>query len=157
MEYLIYAVCAFGVLYGSGLVPWVLNWFLDKKRKIDVVMTMMNNITTEVSQEKSLKTGFSVNNNDLSASVLYERMMNTYVVWLPYDRSQVAAMSQFKVELLRNKGDPVNITQQPGIPYLVSATELGGHSIKVINTENGTKYEYTGDQVPLYCKEVLDD
>ena len=83
-----------------------------------------------------------MNESDMSASIIYEWMWSQYILLVPYSRKHIADMTQFKVELLRDNKDPLNITQQPGIPYLICAKDLGGSPIRIINEDTGVSYLY---------------
>lgn len=106
--------------------------------------------------QKKSPTVFSINETECSATLQYHRMSSEYNLLIPYDRSKVAVMTQFRVELLRDNQDPVEITQQPGIPYLVSAEQLGGSGIKICNLETGLYHIYDIKTIPLYGVEVCD-
>jgi len=89
--------------------------------------------------------------NHIKISYIYGR--DKYNVYLPYSHRNIAKMIQLKAELICDD-KIVEITQQPGIPYLMTAKDLGGNIIKLTNFENGLYHEYT--ECPLYGKEIMD-
>lgn len=146
---------AIGLSYHMGYLNPLIGWMNNKHQKGKLLLKIVDNLSNPSSTKKS--TSFTVNDSDISASIVYERMGTEYIVIVPYNRTYVAAMSQFKAELLRSNGTPVNITQQPGIPYLVTADELGGYAIKITNQETGLTHEYEFSKAPMYGIEVMDN
>jgi len=145
----------FGVSYYKGYFSTARDWFNIRQQRVKMVMTLMKNIQ-QVAESKKTVASFSVNDSDLSASIIYERMGSQYILMVPYSRKYIAAMTQFKVELLRYNKEPLDITQQPGIPYTVSAEDLGGLAIKITNEDTGTSFEYKDSTLPMYGEEVMD-
>jgi hypothetical protein len=136
-----------------------LNWINDKHQKFKFLLSIVNNINggmTTNNENKNSNISFSVNDTDTSATIIYQRMNQQYIMLVPYNRRYVIDMSQFKVELLRVDNEPVNITQQPGIPYLVSSSSLGGYAIRITNEETGVFKEYLGSAIPLYGDDVME-
>jgi hypothetical protein len=90
---------------------------------------------------------FSINDTGKSASIKYTRYGKSYILNIPYDRSRISSMSSYTVYLIKNN-QRINITQQSGIPYLVTADELGGNSIEVETIDGDffkiDKYEVLG-------------
>lgn len=109
-------------------------------------------LTTASTDEVS----FTIADTDACAILKYERSTAHYDLYLPYNRSHVLSMSQFIVELLHDHKPPTLLTQQPGIPYLITARALGGTHIRITNTDTGTVHTYDADTQPLYGEEVLD-
>ena len=101
------------------------------------------------------KFSFKVNDTDISASVTYEHFGEKYIIFVPYNRSKIASMTQLTATLLRDNDENVNITQQPGIPYMVNADMLGGHTIRLTNNDTGETHDYEKETMPFYGNEVL--
>lgn len=151
------AVVSFlGFSYYYGYFSAVSNWIKTSCQRVKILITLMDKIKTDISMKKDSMTSFTVNDTDTSATIMYQRLDETYLVLVPYNRKYVAPMSQFKVELLRNNNKSIEITQQPGIPYLVNAENLGGYAIRVTNQETGKFHDYLNDKAPVYCEEVMD-
>lgn len=142
-----------GISYYKGLFSKITSWVHTKNQKIKMIMSLID-VLNNTQNTKSNPASFFVNDTDVSATISYERMGTKYILFVPYSREHVAQMTQFNVELLRDGKDSLNITQQPGIPYLVSANDLGGYAIKVTNEDNNTVYTYEHEDPPMYCKEV---
>lgn len=77
------------------------------------------------------------------AEIPYFYNGQAYTVRVPYKRSQMARMDEYIVW-----ADEKNITQQPGIPYMLDAFALGCNEISSCNVE--TEEVTTYDGVPMY-------
>lgn len=144
-----------GISYYKGFFSKTKNWINVRQQRVKMLLTLAKNIQQSADSKKTIAS-FAVNESDLSASIIYERMGSQYILMVPYSRKYVAAMTQFKVELLRHDKEPLNITQQPGIPYIVTAHDLGGYSIRVTNEDTGISHEYKDTTPPMYGEEVMD-
>lgn len=74
---------------------------------------------------------------------------------IPFDRSKVAKMLSLMVETQQEDGTTKNITQSPGIPYLLSPMSLGVSRIVVTNMDSGDVVFYVNDEIPNYCDEAF--
>jgi hypothetical protein len=147
------ALIVFGI-YHMGYYNYLSDWVRIKKQRFDLFLNILNTLQNP-SSVKSHQSSFTVNDTDISANILYERLGNEYILFVPYNRSFVAPMSQFKTELLRKNAISVDITQQPGIPYMVTAAEIGGYAIKITNQETNMFHEYDHETCPMYGEEVI--
>ncbi len=58
-------------------------------------------------------------------------------------------MKMIKANVFLLKGDEkIELNQKPGIPYLVSAKDLGGEMIVVENKEGHVLHVYKDDEIP---------
>ena len=150
------AVCIIlGASYYKGFLSSMSNWVDKKYQRACGFYTLMNKLNVETITQKESITPFIIDDSDKCATIMYERMDQPCKMFVPYNRMYVAPMSQFKAELLKINGESRNITQQPGIPYLINAEMLGGMCIRVTNEETSMTYEYKHDTCPLYCIEVM--
>ena len=134
---------------------WIKNfsvYALDKKQKITFLIKLLNKLSQNVNAEQ--KSGISINDTEKSASIMYERGGQMQIVHIPYCRRYVAKMSQFDAKLIREDKEPLDITQSPGVPYLVSGEDLGGTCIFITNLETGDSKSYT--TAPLYAEELFE-
>ena len=157
--YLTGSLCLISLLgfsYYKGYISNASTWVTVRGARIKLLLTMINNMQTDSSTINQPIESFTVNNTDASASIIYHRMNQQYTVLVPYNRKYVVPMSQFKVELLRSNDLPIDITQQPGIPYLINASRLGGYAIRITNQETGQHHEYSSEISPMYGDEVID-
>lgn len=136
-----------GITYYSGLYQRI----NQQIRKVKIMLSLVNKLKTQDQSNQQ----FTVDCSDTIVTIVYDILGQKYTIKVPYNRSFVASMIDFKAELIRNSdGAKVDITQQPGIPYLVSPTDLDGDVIIVTNTSTGAKYNYTVP--PLYAQEVME-
>ena len=77
------------------------------------------------------------------AEIPYYHNGISYSIRVPYKRSEMARMDEFIVW-----ADEKNITQQPGIPYLLDAEELGCKEITSCNVDTEETFSYNG--APMY-------
>ena len=151
-SYLVVPVFILAISYYKGLFSKPINWLTTRQQRLKLLISLLDNVPQSTDSTAS----FSVNDSDLSASIIYQRLGSQYVFFVPYNRSHVAPMTQFTAELLRQGKPPLNITQQPGLPYLVSSSDLGGSTIKITNQDTGLSHEYHGSSIPMYAEEVMD-
>ena len=86
----------------------------------------------------------------------YARSQAIYHVHVPYCRSYCSSMVSLTLQVLIND-QYHNITQQPGMAYIISAADLGGEHIKGVNHETGASYFWYGKERPYFCLELLED
>lgn len=97
---------------------------------------------------------FAIISRTKCAIVTYGKNDKKCKLCVPYDRRLALEMTTLKAFLIPKNGKvKYDITQQPGIPYLINPQEIGCKSIDVENEENGKKFSYI-DVPPMYCKEV---
>jgi hypothetical protein len=126
------------------------QWINSKYQNTKLILSLIDRLNIENKPQ----TSFVINDTDMSANIVYERLANKYILFVPFNRKYIASMTQFKAELLRKNDTPIDITQQPGIPYMVSAKLLGGDSIRITNQETGNYHDY--DNIPGYAEEIMD-
>ncbi len=96
-----------------------------------------------------------------NASIEYQRLQKTYRIVIPFDRMEAMNMNPLRATLILTESqdgaevDSQDITQQPGIPYLSSAKQLGGIAIEIFNVLTGMRHRYEGEVVPRYASEVM--
>lgn len=122
------------------------NRIKDNFTKARLLTAVLNQVTKNGSDTVPV---FSINNTGKSASIKYSRYGCEYILNVPYNRQKLSLMSKLKVFLVLESGEQVEITQQPGVPYTVSARDLGGKQIKVIQPEGTSLYSI--DEVPMFC------
>lgn len=142
-------VCLATAAYKFGIKDKVTNWFCEKKRKAGIVLSLFENVTNNTAS-------FTVNDTNTSATILYNRLGKKAIVFVPYSRVNLVGMIPFKTELIRENQPSLVITQQPGIPYLVSARNLGGTHIKITNQETGDIKYFGKDEIPGYVTELYE-
>lgn len=120
-------------------------YYLYRKYNVGVLLKFLNNKKININY---------INN---SATIEYEYFGQNYKLSIPYNRKKLINMTNYKAELFFNDKQPLNITQQPGIPYILNANDLGGEYIKISNMENGLSHNYDNKQVPMYADELIND
>lgn len=98
---------------------------------------------------------FEVQDNFVKLSRMKRGLSHNF--FIPYDRRHTARMNQYSVDLIKEDNTSTSITQYPGIPYMLSATEMNGKFISVRDEETGRGHIYRKDEVPGYCMELKED
>jgi hypothetical protein len=90
---------------------------------------------------------FTICEGQKAASIKYSRFGTEYVLFVPYERKLAIKTGAHKAFLIKGQ-EKIDITQQPGIPYLVTPNELGGECIEIVGEETVTKF-YRNEHVVL--------
>jgi hypothetical protein len=89
-------------------------------------------------------------------NITYYDNNKKYMVCIPFSRVKVSKTVGYKAELIYCDGRRLDITHQPGIPYLISATNLGGLAIEIKNSFNEKIFQYHENVIPGYAIELED-
>ena len=90
-----------------------------------------------------------------SAIVMFEYGGKQSKVHIPYNRRKMVSMMRKKVFLIRptkdtdEEDEKIEITHKPGVPYLLSAREMGGNKI-IVKKDNDIIQTYDVDDTPNY-------
>lgn len=89
-------------------------------------------MVTEIAREN--KTCFQLNKGNKTATITYQRLGKSYNLTVPYDR-RAGNQARNKKVYIQIEGDDelIDITQQPGIPYLVSGQMLNAKNVIIKN------------------------
>lgn len=93
----------------------------------------------------TINTHCSVNDTRKSAVITYTSYGIERLINVPYHRDIKEAMRPWRVLLVGKSKDPVDITQEPGYPYLCSPQELGGREIIAQNQQTNQVISYQND------------
>lgn len=137
---------------------YIILWIQFYYNRFQLLWKLINTVQIKEISSQPIDPIFKImdtNSMDTSAIVTYQHLGNSHKVLVHYNRDKVAIMGQFKAILCNETAHEMeDITQQPGIPYLVTAKQLGGHYIRITNAENGQKYDYFQDTIPGYGDEI---
>ena len=73
-----------------------------------------------------------------------------YQIYVPFSRSLRRKMLNSKTILIKENGEEVEISQQPGCCYLVTPSMLGGKAIKIVNLDSGKETLFEENDIPVY-------
>lgn len=85
-----------------------------------------------------------------SATIRFSSGGKIFSIYVPHDRSKSASMLRKKVFLIKKNNEKVDISQKPGIPYLISADHLGGDQILVENLSGEIIKSFEASEIPGY-------
>lgn len=142
------------VLYLASMVGLVVagcKFYIFYKNNEDNI-TLVRNILFSSGNVKAEP--FSVAPYGKYATVTYDRVGTKSTIVVPYNRSATVAMAQYKAYLHTDNGEQIDITQQPGIPYVCPAGLLGGKSIMLLNNATCMTHMYDAHSAPMYGTEL---
>ena len=87
--------------------------------------------------------------SDKSAVIRVSSGGKSHSIFVPYDRSKSSSMLRKKVFLIQGD-EKIDITQKPGVPYLVCAEQLNGKSIVVENLSGEVVRTFNSTEIPGY-------
>ncbi len=120
------------------------SWLSSKKRRIEKVLQIFEGFSQNSGNESP---NFTINDTERSASMVYTRYSKQYIVNLPYDRKLLGKMNRYSAILLKRDErkdqserricEEIDITQQPGVIYTCTASQLGGEKIVFVDKIEG--------------------
>ena len=135
MQYWLFGVPACIILSYAGykyISHCINNYIAEKIKKF---------VDTEVPED------FFRPVHNYSASISFISGGQKYNVFVPYNRKKSTRYLGKKVYL--EKGDEmIDITQKPGVAYMVSANDLGGEWIVVKDREGKVIKRFSGQEIP---------
>ena len=137
-------------LVGLAIIGVPITYFLYNYGKRYVSEHIMGKVQEELDRrlkEDEEKEHFKPTKGK-SAIIKVSHMGKTHSVYLPYDRRKSSQMMRRKVFLIK-EGEKTDISQKPGIPYLVSAQDLGGDLIQVEDLEGNVLNTFPRDKIPI--------
>lgn len=94
---------------------------------------------------------FSIQIYDHYVVIPYLHHGISYKVYLPYDESKVEMMSQYSA--YADCDSIINISQQPGIPYVINSDDLDASKITLLHVEDELKDKVYIHNIPYYGDE----
>ena len=76
----------------------------------------------------------------------YTYQNEKYKLFVPYNQSMVAKTAQYVVVGTNEEGKEIPLTQQPGVPYVVTPDDLGLQNITVYDLDEDEKRIYYSTQ-----------
>ena len=127
-----------------------LRWVYDNRSRVNQISRMA---TALIPKPDLSSSSFSIADSNKSASLIYTRMGTKYLLNVPYDSSARRITNRIHVFLLVEPKEggykEIDVTQQPCVPYLCTAEQLGGIGYKIVDkTNDEIIYECGKDIVP---------
>ncbi len=137
--------------YSYLIIPPVLyvTYVYGKAAFYNYVMGKVNEELDRRLKKEENDEAFRPAEKSKSALIKVNHGGKSHDIYVPYDRSKSSSMLRKRVFLIRN-GEKVDLTQKPGIPYLVSAEHLGGTAIIIEDLSGDVIRTFDLDQVPGY-------
>lgn len=127
----------YGYYFGKAyLQKYISNW----------VMEELTNKLNEKQENEEIT--FHPVERTNSALISYKHGSKDYKICVFFDDTKVRSMLRKEVFLIKDD-QRINITHKPGIPYLLSAADIGGNSIIVIKDDEIIK-TFNKDEIPKF-------
>ena len=120
------------------------GYFYMKEKLYNHIIEKVNEKLKNDIEDEDL---FKPLHKNSSAVINVKHNGKTHPVYIPYDRRKSVSMLRKRVFLLKDD-QKEDMTQKPGVPYLVSAKDLGGDSIIVEDLSGEFLKSYTEDEIP---------
>jgi len=133
-----------GISFFSFLISYK-GYYYCKKKINEYIMEKVNEeLNKKMENEEEV---FKLFHKNSSAVLKITQGGKTHPIYLPYDRRKSTSMLRKKVFLIKGE-EKKEISQKPGIPYLVSANMLGGDSINIEDFDGNIIHTYSGEEIP---------
>lgn len=141
-----------GIIGALGLAGCYYGYYAVKSK-------IQNYIVAEVMVKLNEKgnndpISFSELPNNKSGLLRYEQGGKKYSLCVTYDQTKAGSMRGKEVYLISGEQgieQKTLLTHKPGIPYLLSAKDMGGTKI-IVEKRNKIIKEYKDDEVPNYLE-----
>ena len=128
-------------------IPLIYQGYKYGRRKLEeyIIQRVMEDLDRRMKREEEEELFKPIHSN--SAQIKVKHGGKSHTVYVPYDRKKSTSMLRKRVYLIKD-GQKLDISQKPGIPYLICASDLGGDSIVIANLDGDVVHTYSKDQVP---------
>ena len=123
------------------------GYYYLKNKLTTYVLTQVQDKLNEMQEKEDVS--FHPSEKSKSAIVLFMDGGKQHKLTVPYDRSRGRSMARKNVYLVLDNDNKKDITHKQGVPYLLSAKQMGGHKI-VVEKDNKVIREYSEDEIPNY-------
>lgn len=149
--YIIFSIglCLMGIKLAS---EWELLEYFRWYRQLKFACQTVGGILHRLAKMKDPQAAATCifNSTELSASIVYSRAGKDRILNIPYNKKLKMAMTPYKVLLVVNGTNYQDITQEPGMPYLCTARQLGGQKIIATNKLDEKTLTFSDDIAPGY-------
>ena len=140
------------VYYGfagiGGIVGVYYGYYTVKNIFVGYVMTKVNEELNKRMEKEEEESSFKPMHTN-SAILKINHGGKSHSVYVPYNRKKSVAMMRKRVFLIKGE-EKIEITQKPGIPYIICAKDLGGESIVIEDLEGNIVKDYKEDEIPSF-------
>lgn len=130
----------------TGIVKTIKRWCHDQ-----LILYVNNNMDIKSPDDTIVNVDDSFN----TITIQYTYLSKNYKICTPFDRKYFLSMMSISAKLIYYDGSTKDITQYPGIPYTISAKELGGRNIILTNVDTSQSWSYPDHIIPNFGKEIF--
>lgn len=139
----VYVTISFGIVVGGYY-----GYEYGKRRFAQYVMGRVSEeLNKRMEKEEEQELFKPVHKN--SAVIKVTQGGKTHSVYVPYDRRKSTAMLRKKVYLIKDN-EKVELSQKPGVPFMVTPSQLGGQAIIFEDMEGNVLKTFTEDEIPVF-------
>ena len=132
------------LIAGTGMVTYFGYYYVKNKLNTYIINKVMSKLGENMENNQS----FKLIGAD-AALISFEHGGKSYYITTSYNRRKGRNMARKEVYLVGFDENRTNITHKQGIPYTLTANDMGGKEIIVIKDGELIK-TYSGDEVPEY-------
>ena len=126
------------------------TYVYSERKFYEYVMSRVKDELDKRMKKEDEEEMFRIHHSDKSATIRVSSGGKSHSIYVPYDRSKSTSMLRKKVFLIQSNGQKIDITQKPGVPYLVSADHMNGTQIIVENLSGETVKSFCEAEIPGY-------
>ena len=138
----------YGLAGVGGLVGTYYGYYVIKNIFVGYVMSKVNEELNKRMEQEEEESSFKPMHTN-SAILKINNGGKSHSVYVPYNRKKSIAMMRKRVFLIKGE-EKIEITQKPGIPYIICAKDLGGESIVIEDLECNIVREYKENEIPSF-------
>ncbi len=134
---------------GIGFISYYTYYCVKYKIRQYVADQVVKKVN-EISNSEEVK--FKQFQGHPSALVIFDYGGKSYNLCVPFDQAKAIHMRRRNAYLVKGE-ERIEITHKPGIPYMISAKEMGGEKI-IVDKDGIVLKEYGADDVPKYLEDI---
>lgn len=140
-----------GVLSVASIFLYRLHHIQEYVSKKYRLLKTVKYLLDHMSDTDDTASEFKIAESGNCAIITFSALGRTYTATVPYDRGKVVRMTSTEVRGCYSDGrPPVILHQYPGIPFLVSAEDMGFDYLEFFDFEEGEVTVTAKDAIPFY-------
>lgn len=110
------------------------SWYRTRRQKIVTLYCLFASVTSVIWQQflrSNSSSSAKICDSQQCLSIIYNWQGKAYSLYVPFNKSLMRTWNGIKVFLLKDDLE-LDITQQPGVLYLITPQQMGGSGAKIV-------------------------